>query len=98
MFGTEFFLSGIPIDLEVGEALIVDEKGVALSGRLADGSLFELNPIVGILNTNSAGTASFFEGSTLTINRVSSVPEPSAALLLCSTSLLGLAKRRRPLS
>ena len=43
LFGTEFFLGGIPVDLEVDEALIVDERGVALSGRLADGSPFELN-------------------------------------------------------
>jgi hypothetical protein len=48
-FGTEFLLDGVPIDgLVYGEPFEIDQRGVTLTGILADGSplSFELNPLL----------------------------------------------------
>ena len=73
LLGAEFFLDGVLIDLELGETLVVDQRDVTLSGLYADGSPFELTPVVGVFGDNIAGTDSFFDGSTLRIQRVAAV-------------------------
>ena len=98
IFGTEFFLNESLIDAStLGEAFTIFDRGedLTLSGLLADGTPFEFN-----LNPNNTFpfTRDLFEsGSTLTITRVSSVPEPGCGLTLATMSILLLSRRRRAL-
>ena len=82
LVGTDFFIDGEPLLIEAGESLVIDDRGVELTGQLADGSLFSLSPIEGRFGVNIAGTDSFFEDAVLRVSRVSAIPEPSPGLLL----------------
>ena len=85
VFGTEFFLSGTPVDnLILGDTAILElGEGVALSGLLADGTPFDFS-----ISPNSG----IRPGATLTVTLV---PEPGIGLPLAMTSILSLSRRRK---
>ena len=89
VFGTEFFLSGTPVDnLVLGETTILElGEDVALSGLLADGTPFDFG-------NNSLPNRGIRSGATLTVTLVG-VPEPGSGLPLVMTSILSLSRRRK---
>ena len=93
-FGTEFFLDGQEIDLNLNEETVIDTRNVTLTGSLADGSLIEtsLNTTFGgFFSDNPDGAA---VGATVTVTRVSAVPEPGS-VILATIGLLPLLLRRK---
>lgn len=86
LFGRAFFLNGIEIsDLIIGEAVGIVDRGVTLSGILADGSdfSFDLNPFPVVDGDRFQST-----GLTVTL-----VPEPWSILMLIVGSLAFLYSR-----
>ena len=75
LFGSEFSLDGVPLDLTVGQEFVINQRNVNLSGLLADGS-----PIETDLNTNFGG---FFSnnpdgaaaGARVTVTAVATGPD-----------------------
>ena len=92
LIGIEFLLDGELLELAVGDTLTITERNLTLSGLLADGSAFSFD-----LNTSQSrfNDDLFDRDATLTVTRVSSVPEPSGMVLLVSGSLLLCLRRSR---
>ncbi|MEM6553798.1 MAG: hypothetical protein AAF750_16895 [Planctomycetota bacterium] len=88
VFGTAFFLDGVELNgLTLGEAFVITDRDVALTGVLADGSAFDFD-----LNSTFILSEDFFDvGATLTVTLV---PEPTS---LCPFALgtASLLRRRR---
>lgn len=78
LFGREFFLDGIPVELRVGETLEILDRNRILSGTLADGSPFEFNLRMTIPVQND-GKSYFYSAARLTVTRV---PEPRTLALI----------------
>jgi hypothetical protein len=87
--GTEFFLDGQPIrGLVIGLPTLISDRNVILSGRLADGSLFQFELISTDYERSQWGAwvpyDFFATGAFLTVTHV---PEPVSTLLV----IIGLA-------
>ena len=92
VFGTEFFLNGVLLDLVEGEALTVLDRSGNLSGLLADGTRFDLD----LSRPNSSFVQAPFDvDSILTVTRVTSVPEPSSLFALLAAVVPISLRRRR---
>lgn len=89
LFGTEFYLDNVPIDLpNPGEPILIDERFVTLSGVLADGSQFSIE-----LQNRVTTRLPFVSGlSQLTVTRV---PEPGTLVLMGLGYFLLTARVRR---
>lgn len=89
LFGTEFYLDNVPIDLpNPGEPILIDERFVTLSGVLADGSHFSIE-----LQNRVTTRLPFVSGlSQLTVTRV---PEPGTLVLMGLGYFLLTARVRR---
>ena len=72
LFGSDFTIDGVPIDgLVVGDTLTIEDRGVFLSGLLADGSEFGFR--LGVFGFFEDG---FFDpNATITVTLGSPVPE-----------------------
>ena len=76
ILGSEFVLDGVPLDLQLGQTLVITQRDVTLTGFLADGSAFDFL----LDSTFGSGANPFFDsGATLTVTNV--IPEPVSALL-----------------
>lgn len=90
VFGTDFLVDGLPLSgLKPGETLQILDRGVILSGRLADGTPFNFD----LNSSNEVGSLDdfFAEGATLTVTLV---PEPSG-LFVAAAAMAGFAGRGR---
>lgn len=85
--GSEFFLDGVLVDFGVAESVVVLDRDVQLTGRLADGTLFDFN----LLSTAVGGQDFFAPGATLTLTLV---PEPSSLALFAAAAVAVGARRR----
>ena len=93
LFGTDFVLDGAPLtDLVAGEAFIINERDVTLTGALfEDGSAFSFDLNQAFLNSSNDQVD---PSSTLTVT-LTAVPEPSSiAILLFGCGLAGLRRTR----
>jgi len=74
-------------DLQLDRASIIDERGITLSGILADGSAFEFD-----LTDNLFGPTDYFAASSIVT--VTLVPAPTATGVI-ALSGIAAARRRR---
>ena len=90
IYGSHFELDGVPIDLATGVPTIITERDMQLTGRFADGSLFEFD----LFSINEVGQDYFDPRATLTLIQV---PEPTSGLALAfAVVLAGLGLGCRP--
>lgn len=71
LFGTEFALDGVTLDLTVGDEFVINQRNVNLSGILADGSPIETDlntSFGGFFSSNPDGAAT---GARVTVTAVS---------------------------
>jgi|GEM_PF-5029400 len=89
IFATQASIDGIALSLNVGESIVVTQRGGALlESTLEDGAFLDFQ-----LNDSFSGTLdSFGPGSTV---RVTLVPEPSTASIFALVALLVARHRRR---
>ncbi len=88
LYGTEFLINGIRLqNLTVGEAFVITERNVVLSGLWRDGTSFEFE-----LNSGFVSGEDLFDfGSKITVTLV---PEPGSMLLgMLSASALFMQRR-----
>ncbi|WP_425397768.1 hypothetical protein [Aeoliella sp.] len=85
--GTEFYLDGTKVDLEFGVPMVVADRNVRLSGRLADGNDFEFD----LFASNSLVDDFFSPDATLTLTLV---PEPTSVLLYALALVAGYVRWR----
>ena len=86
--GTDFFLDGVLIDLEIGETTIITERGGTLSGILADGTPFSHD----LFTTDEQLRDFFSTDATLTVTLV---PEPSSLFLVGLLSIAASCTRKK---
>ncbi|MEM1183450.1 MAG: hypothetical protein AAGI53_00415 [Planctomycetota bacterium] len=88
LFGTEFFVDGVELtDLQLDRPFIIDQRGVTLSGILADGSAFEFD-----VTDNFFSSTDFFASSTIVT--VTLVPAPTAAGVIALAGIAAAGRRR----
>jgi len=86
LFGTEFFLDGVELtDLQPDRGFVIRERGVTLSGLLADGSAFEFD-----VTDDLFSATDYFDPRTMVT--VTLVPAPPASGAM---ALIGIAAVRR---
>lgn len=88
LYGTSFLLDGVLLDtLTPGQPTLITDRDLALTGKLADGSMLAFG-----LNSNLLpGGADFFDvGATLTVTLV---PEPTALVLLAFACVAAACSR-----
>jgi len=94
LFGSQFFLNGVELDLIPGQEFVITDRNVNLSGFLSDGSFIETD-----LNINFGG---FFSsnpdgaGADSTVTSV--VPEPSSTAIVLTGGVFLAARRRKSLT
>ena len=92
LVGSDFFLNGVALnDLTPGEATLISDRDVILSGLLSDGSPFEfdLNTTPGLRQPQI-----FSPNARLTVS-LAAVPEPTSSVILSLAGLMALCSRRR---
>lgn len=92
--GTEFFIDGAPISLNVGQQLTIGQRNVNLSGFLADGSFFETDLNTTFGGFGSANPDGAGANALVTITGVAAVPEPGAATILMLAGSFLCVRRR----
>ncbi|MEM9352852.1 MAG: hypothetical protein AAGA92_07550 [Planctomycetota bacterium] len=75
ILGRRFWIDGVPLEPQTVEPITIAERGVTLSGVLADGSFFSFD-----LNAGAFLGDQFDTSSTVTVTMI--VPEPTSTLLL----------------
>ncbi|TWT98054.1 hypothetical protein Pla108_22090 [Botrimarina colliarenosi] len=88
IFGTEFFLDGVPLDLTSWLPTTIAERDVLLSGILADGSPFEFN-LVSTFTPPVGGSVIDEYFSPDAVLTLTLVPEPCASMLVSLLAIGG---------
>lgn len=88
LFGTAFYLDGVPINLQYGVPHPLSANNQTLTAILADGSPFDM-----LLDTSSA--VEFKDSYTGGLITVTLVPEPATILLALPLTALSLRRPRR---